>query len=1249
MLMASIIPPALLAQTTDRSDYPRATTTSDSPRRIAQAATSTTSQAPASAAPEEEATIVLSPFEVSSVRDTGYTATQSLAGTRIRTDLKDIGNAVSVITQQFMQDIGATGSDTLLQYTTNAEVAGTRGTFAGLGNGTTLDESSNLRAPAGAQRVRGLAAADNTRDYYITDIPWDSFNVDRVDILRGPNSFLFGLGSPAGIVNASIKSAEFRNRYEGEVRTGSYGSLRTRFDLNQQLIPSVLAIRLSGLADDQRYEQKQAYQDQRRGSIAVRFDPQLFNTHSAHTSIRFKAEHGTISADRPRILPPLDSITPWWDSTVNREYVKASRVTSSDPANTGNIFQLGTNLTSTTLPGGNFWLSGAGTNQQQPVWFQDGTSGQLYQIYGGFVNTGALNTNGAPQSASASLVGQAFSGLFTALGGYNGWANAYHNSSLYNASTAPVNVVYSAQTRDRSLTDSSVYDFYTNLIDGPTKHEYEKWNAYNIDLTQTFWDERLGVDLTYDRQFYMRGGQQLLGNPTLNIDIDKQFQDFSTNPNFGRPFVSGGPGGGSSYRSERKVQRASLFGELRPDDFLQNNFLRKLFGKQRLNGIYAKEDFYNEALSWQMYAHSQAWDGYWNQTTGQTDGLGNRAPQTFIYLGGSLANLSSPSGAGIPGITAPITLSSGNIYHFSSTWKNPPNVTYSAAWTVPTNLLPMYGYYTDPAAAGAPATPALTQVSNPANYVGWNSNFYDQLSAYNWGQDQSLTTRAQKALRETKSYAASYQGYFWNEAFVATLGWRYDEVSTRDVTAKPVANARATLDLAPQDYALPKQPLPTNIKKGHSTSENFVLHVNKLLPKDPLPIDISFTFANSSNFAVSNVRRDIYGNSLPDPTGSTRDYGIWLSTKDGKWSFRAVKYTTYNKQNDTGLSGIAGALGSFVQQGMRWRNVFLYQLGAYTLASANQPQGRNTWTNLYPNETAAQAQAEEDAAITAWNNIQKWLAPKGFFQAWNFTPTGPDSALVDRTTYLSDPAKYAPDTTTVAQYIASAPQGFSVTADTVSRGYEFELTANPTPNWRIAFNASETEAVRTNFGGPALDEFMAYMQSQMVDSSGTILPAGKLSQFGNSAQFSLYQNQWAPLYAQYQLVKAQQGATVPELRKWRFNVITNYSFTHGFLRGVGIGAGYRWQDKIGIGYPVLSTGLFDISKPYYGPSEGAADLWASYERKISNKIHWKIQFNVTNVGQSDGLIPLTVEPDGTVAVARIKPVQEWFLTNTFTF
>src|SRR5262249_36937743 len=153
--------------------------------------------------------------------------------------------------------------------------------------------------------------------FFVTDIPWDSYNVDRIDIQRGPNSILFGLGSPAGIVNASVHNAEFHDMGEVKFRTGSYGSARTSLDVNQPIIPGILAIRSDGLWNDKKFEQRQAWQNDRRFSGMIRFDPQLFKDPSFHTSIKAKFENGDIKSDRPRLLPPADSLTPWYRPVDN--------------------------------------------------------------------------------------------------------------------------------------------------------------------------------------------------------------------------------------------------------------------------------------------------------------------------------------------------------------------------------------------------------------------------------------------------------------------------------------------------------------------------------------------------------------------------------------------------------------------------------------------------------------------------------------------------------------------------------------------------------------------------------------------------------------------------------------------------------------------------------------------------------------------------------------------------------------------
>ena len=78
--------------------------------------------------------------------------------------------------------------------------------------------------------------------------------------------------------------------------------------------------------------------------------------------------------------------------------------------------------------------------------------------------------------------------------------------------------------------------------------------------------------------------------------------------------------------------------------------------------------------------------------------------------------------------------------------------------------------------------------------------------------------------------------------------------------------------------------------------------------------------------------------------------------------------------------------------------------------------------------------------------------------------------------------------------------------------------------------------------------------------------------------------------------------------------------------------------------------MFDLKKPYYGPSESSVGLWVNYEHRLTDKIGWKVQLNVRNAFAKDGLIPVSIEPDGkTWASVRVKPNQDWLLTNTFSF
>ncbi|HQF40138.1 MAG TPA: TonB-dependent receptor plug domain-containing protein, partial [Opitutaceae bacterium] len=233
----------------------------------------------------EEEVVVLSPFEVTASESTGYVATTTLAGSRINTQLKDVGSAVSVITSEFMRDTGATDNKTLLQYATATEVGSIGGNFI-RASSSNQQEETTFTTPNTNTRVRGLSAADNTRNFFMSEIPWDAYNVDRVDMQRGPNSILFGMGSPAGIINSTTKTAQFRNMGEAEVRLGSNGTNRASLDLNQQLIANELAVRVALLRNDERYKQKPAYSLDKRLFATARWEPKFIGNESNKTTIK---------------------------------------------------------------------------------------------------------------------------------------------------------------------------------------------------------------------------------------------------------------------------------------------------------------------------------------------------------------------------------------------------------------------------------------------------------------------------------------------------------------------------------------------------------------------------------------------------------------------------------------------------------------------------------------------------------------------------------------------------------------------------------------------------------------------------------------------------------------------------------------------------------------------------------------------------------------------------------------------------
>ncbi|MBD5780039.1 TonB-dependent receptor plug domain-containing protein [Pelagicoccus sp. NFK12] len=252
----------------------------------------------------EEEVFELSPFEVSSSDDVGYRANSTLAGSRLNTELKDVAASVSVLTSEFLDDVGASDIETAFAYVAGVETALVTDTSERGSSGELQDSSVNTQP--GNNRVRGLARASLTRDFFESgNGNLDRYNVDRIALVRGPNSILFGLGSPAGIINYTTKKATTgKDINEISLKVDSFGTRRAAFDFNRA-IGETFAIRLMKLDENTKSQYDTSFDKDDRLTVSLLAKP--FNG----TSLRYNFEMTDNDARRPNYSLPIDNISHW--------------------------------------------------------------------------------------------------------------------------------------------------------------------------------------------------------------------------------------------------------------------------------------------------------------------------------------------------------------------------------------------------------------------------------------------------------------------------------------------------------------------------------------------------------------------------------------------------------------------------------------------------------------------------------------------------------------------------------------------------------------------------------------------------------------------------------------------------------------------------------------------------------------------------------------------------------------------------
>ena len=1200
---------------------------------VASSTMAQTAPAP-SAPPNDDDVVTLSPFEVSTDQQgNSYSTTSTLAGNRLNTDLRDLGTSLSVYNTQFLSDIGATDARSLLQYTLGTEVGGVMGNYSGSGGGNAPDTGAAYRNPQSTNRVRGLVGADNTRDLYLTNIPWDSYNVDAVDIQRGPNAILFGQGSAGGVINTRSKQASYRNFGEVALRVDEYGSLRGSLDFNRVLLDDELSLRIALVNNASKFKLEEAFEDFNRQYAALRFEPKFLKRGNARTIIKVDGELGSSKSNRPRNMPPVDRITPWfsidtptynlaWLNDANWQIPGRGDAVRQDFNNVANPnFQ--------PLLGGN----GAG--------FAGYFGGPVFQY-----NNGSLTPELAMTLNPNTYLG--LNSLGERDGNIGGLAPAGPRGMPgYRDYAFEMGLPFASLTKDKFITDPNIFDFYNHLIDGNAKREWYDFKTYNASLSQTFFNDKLGFDIGYHDESYKNGGYNPVSN-TIYVDVHSRwidgtntpeggwYQDGTPNIGAGRPFVTLGNDEGRS-RTDRESIRATAFATHDFDRGPGTHWLLRLLGQHTVTGMASEDKMYQYNQRWKKatfigdyYSHPMFDDIKQNQGRFWADFV----PMRVVYVGPNLQGKSLSDNFGIRGPSVdPVVGDRVNLRYFDSTW--------TATGVNPAD--PWFNQVTVGLPGGGGAA-ASTQSENPANYVGWVNREVSLLTDSNDANREFLTEHRDWDDRYNDAYAFVWQGKFWNDSIIGTAGWRHDKVGQ---TLTRWDNDGATSDPA----SIPYNVSTVGPIEKNSRSWGVVAHFDRLPFLSEwmrrLPVSISATYNKSNNFQTGQVFRDYFGQELPLPNGETEDMGIVVATKDGKYSLRVNKFESAVKNNVS--SGVefwryGNNIGIFAQAYHQFKynyeirgNPNSQRFGDGIISNLPEPTAESPnvrWSVDYQpaaGQTLAEANALETAVIQAWD---QWLTemaplPQTMAEAWgfnwsdDFTETGLD---------------------------------FRFTEDLLAEGYEYEFHAQVTDNWRITLNASRIKSYRSNIGATPAPGGEMTMIEYLLDFDQRIneTAMGDLRVWGGGAGGETARQNWNG-YADGDLKArlAEQGTVVPENRLWHVNFITNYDFTEGKLRGWNIGGAARYQSAATLAYkPIQQPNYieYDLGSPYRDDSQLDFDVWLGYGRRIFNgKVDWRAQINVSNVGVGNELIPVTVQPDGKPAAWRIRPPQQIFLTNTFRF
>ncbi len=1238
---------------------------------------------------EKEDVFELSPFVVDASDDMGYYASQSLAGGRLSTDIINTGSSIEVVTQDFMDDIGAADIQELLQYTNNTEVGGILGNFVGIDTDPSqgnVNAQSSVRDPDANSRIRGLSRPDSTRDFFKTNIPFDNYNTERLDINRGSNSFLFGLGSPSGLINSQLSKADFNDRTEVRFRLGSGGnrpSYRGEFDINRSIIKDRLAIRINGLLRRDQYRQEPTYRDDDRIYATLTFHP--FD--HKNTTIRSHYESGAIVGNQPYTLLVGHALDSWIEHRVpidvyeNIRFYRQQFGPSSGDVNRGRFTD--EELIPVSQSWGPVRPDGEGGwdyigRDAESIMGNAGASGYVIVFDG---STGAdPSFIMQPQMRGAADTFFRGRGRWRRVKGVWTWQTQQAGDPFWSpdgrTNGSPQMRFYqnNRSAADRGVgwfkqgfTDLETFDFSKNNLAGGNDEWSNDFYNYNFAVEQILLDGKAGIEIAYDFQHYKRDAWTFFtaGGAEIKIDINRSLPlpmmgddglpltddngniiaQNMPNPNFGRPFVAT-KRGATHNMTDRQVIRATAFYKLDFEEYSESRPWMKWLGSHTFSllGDRFEEDFENFGDSLRVFSEDFDIGAHMHDNSARRVTSGIRQPGIMTYLG---PPVQSYLGNEVWDPNTPISMSDiilepapYNIRQIGDDWSM--NMTY---WNK------------GPDAENAP--PEL--VGNRSLINGDESWQVGRLQP-RWIPNEAVQLRR----TEVDSWAINAQSFFLNRHLVVNTGYREDYIDSWLNRAPPKFGEDQIPSTDPDVFKWEDGEYE-KIEKGPEGSGTFgygvVLHWPAEIVKLPFKTDVSFHYNFSENFEPDTSRRTIDGSRqlvrLAAPVGSSEDFGVTFQMFDRKLIVRLNWYENVLIGRDSSVGNI---FNQNLNKAFTWFNnnnkirtsadstdgtiygVYDGQINPDRVEEERDIEVDDDGNIIFSEtdeEVIQRVWPHWDEMVLAYNDLAEWL---GAGDPSTGAPTSNYWAIKE----ARNRVQRFEDGGSDAENIAALTD----LENAKSRGFEASITWNPTRSWRMRVNVARQQTVRWDIS-PSLTRFIEEDYLPWINKWGHLdwnNSAGENS--GDTLKENTNEN-----LIEYFTIKAQDGFPSDEVREWRVSMVTNYTFRRGFLNGFNVGGSMRFQKGAAIGYPLIPVeliqgGIFDVgdvNNPYLGEDLWSYDFQFGYRKRIWNDVSWTIQVNFRNLQNidSDALTVVTTQPDGSPAKVRFDPPFQVQLTNTF--